>query len=50
MTLGEVGYIVGWTESNNYILIITTLYGVIIDQRDKIFVRKIKVGDERLTN
>jgi len=50
MTLGEVDYIVGGTESNNYVLNITTLYGVIIEQRDKIFVRKKKVGNERLTS
>jgi hypothetical protein len=41
---------VGGTESNNYVLNIKTLYGVIIEQRDKIFVRKKKVGDERLTS
>jgi hypothetical protein len=49
-TLGEVDYIVGGTESDNYALNTTTLYGVIFEQRDKISVRKKKVGDERPTS
>src|SRR5215510_5260465 len=44
MTLGEVDYILGEPESNNYVLNTTTLYGVIFEQRDKISVRKKKVG------
>jgi hypothetical protein len=50
MTLGEVDYILGETESNNDVLNTTTLYGVIFEQRDKISVRKRKGGDERSTS
>ena len=50
MTLGEVDYILGTTESNNYVLNTTTLYGCIFEQRDRISVREKKVGDERSTS
>ncbi len=50
MTLGEVDYILGEPESNNYVLNTTTLYGCIFEQRDRISIREKKVGDERSTS
>jgi hypothetical protein len=50
MTLEEVDYILGELENSNYVLNTTTLYEVMFEQRDKISVRKKKVGDERSTS
>jgi hypothetical protein len=52
MTLGEVDYILGETESNNHVLNTTTLYGVIFEQCDKISVRKKKSAtrDQRVSS
>jgi hypothetical protein len=50
MTLGEVDYILGGTESNDRVLNTTTLYGVIFEQCDRIYVRKKKGGDEKSTS
>jgi hypothetical protein len=50
MTLGEADYILGETESNNYVLDTTTLYGCIVEQCDRISVREKKVSNERSTS